>query len=90
MSEVILNPYEMRALEITKKIKSFTFRSPSNKGVADPDYKVYLAICSKLFELDCNLHNLFYIYDDLSDDEAVNELELRLLEIEQEVNKLVG
>lgn len=89
MTQVILTPSNKKALEIYEKIKSFTFRTPSNKGVADPSYKSYLAICARLFQLDCELHDLFYTYDDTDDAEAIEELEHRLLEIEQEVDELV-
>ena len=89
MSGVILTPYEMRALEITNKIKSYTFKTPSDKGIADPDYKRYLAICSRLFELDCSLHSLFYTYDEMTNDEEFASFEERLIEIEKEVDKLV-
>ena len=75
-------------LEIIEKIKGFTFKSPSNRGIADPSYKSYLAKCSRLFSLDMQLNDLCNTYD-FDDPDHFKEIEEVLFEIAQEVDKLV-
>lgn len=44
--------------EIINEIKQFTQRTPNISDSIDPSYKLYLAICSRLFELDDELFQL--------------------------------
>lgn len=87
MSNYTRSLLSQKYIDIAEKIKAFAFESPSNRGPVDPGYRIYLARCGKLFELDLRLHNLCNIYDfDNPDDFA--EIEEELLEIEREVEKL--
>ena len=86
MSNYTPSPLSQKYIDIVEKIKAFTFKSPSNSGIADPGYKSYLAKCGKLFELDMQLHDLCYTYD-FDDPDHFAEIEEELLEIEKEVDK---
>ena len=88
MNDRITSPLSQKYNEIIEKIKAFTFTSPSNSGIYDPDYKVYLAKCCTLLNLDVQLNSLCYTYE-FEDPDQYKEIEEELLDIEQEVDKLV-
>ena len=87
MSSYTSSSLSQKYIDIVEKIKAFTFKSPSNCGIADPSYKCYLAKCGELFKLDLRLHDLCYTYD-FDNPNHFAEIEEELLEIEQEVDKL--
>lgn len=69
---------------IQQKIKDYTKEKPSDRGIADPAYKVYLANCSRLLELDVQLNSLQNM-------EYADTVMVELLEsIEKEVNAITG
>jgi len=80
----IQNNNEQRVLLILERIKSFTQFCPVYQGIADPEYKIYLSKCTKLYELDCT------ITDILNLDLNPTEFEKMLLEIEKQVNEIIG
>ena len=84
MKDIVLSANEERMLNIQKKIKQFTQEKPSNRGMADPSYKSYLAQCSKLYNLDSELNDLY------NSDLPAEEISERVSEMEQEVNRLIG
>jgi len=84
MNDIVLTANEEKVLEIQERIKQFTQEKPSNRGMADPSYKCYLAQCSKLYSLDSELNDL------CNAEMPAEEMSERLSEIEQEVNKLIG
>ena len=69
-----------RILEIKRRIKEFTFLSPTDRGLTDTSYIRYLATCSKLLDLDVSLNAL-----QNDDDMEYEEFMERLLNIEQDV-----
>jgi len=74
-----------RVLLILEKIKKFTQEVPASKGSVDPSYKIYLSKCCKLSKLDDELTdvlNLEYL--------TSNELEDALLDIERQVDEVIG
>lgn len=73
-----------KILTIQQKIKDYTKEKPSDRGVADPAYKVYLANCSRLLELDVQLNALQNM------EYADTVMDSMLSEIEQEVNTITG
>ena len=87
MSSYIPSPLSQKYIDIVEKIKAYTFQTPSNRGIADPSYKSYLARCSILFKLDMRLNDLCNTYDFYDPDDQAS-IEEALLEIEQEVDKL--
>ena len=87
MSSDSSSPLTQKYIDICEKIKAFTFKTPSNHGIADPSYTIYLAKCSELLKLDMRLHDLCYTYD-FDNPDHFAEIEEELLEIEKEVDKL--
>lgn len=81
MEKELFNP-EQKVLDIAQKIKTFTFLAPTDRGVADPSYKRYLATCSRLLELDISLNSL-QNDDEIEYDEWIESL----LDIEREVDE---
>lgn len=73
---------DINTMKIEEKIKEFTQKKPSNEGIADSDYQIYLAECAKLLEIDQEINAL-----EISDlpEEIINR-ELKFLD--EEVEKI--
>lgn len=69
--------------EVVKEIKLFTQKSPNIKDDINPEYKRYLAKCSKLFELD---DELFHLSIGEKDEYYYN----RLKEIKKQVTRITS
>ena len=69
---------------IQEKIKKFTEAKPTNTGATDPDYKAYLAECSRLLDIDIEMSTL---KNDIYPSQYVDE---KLIDIEKEVDRIVN
>lgn len=67
--------------QIIKEIKVFTQKSPNITDSINPEYKRYLAKCSKLFEIDYELLQL-------SREEKDDDYYTRVKELERKVKRI--
>lgn len=81
--EKLIQNNSVKFCEIRQRIKAFTKREPSDESLVDPSYKIYLAKCAKLYELDNELT------DSVNLDLEPEELNKMLHKIESLVDEIL-
>ena len=79
-----MSEFATKIIAIQQKIKNFTQAQPSDKGVSDPSYKVYLSKCSRLLELDVQLNN----FQNSMEDYSKADIENILTELDHQVSEI--